>query len=312
MALHPQTKAFLDAYNASAPAIDYDTISAEDLRHLFAIPKPALTSSGLKSVEDRTIGDPFNPVGLRVYLPEGTGPLPMTLFIHGGGFVIGDLDTTDGLCRTLAKVAGSLVVSVDYRRAPEAPFPAGLEDCWSALRWLAEHGQEIGGDPSRIAVAGNSSGGNFAAVLAQRAKREGLDLRHQLLLFPVTDGRMAHSSHHLFGDGYFLTAAMMRWFWKQYLPAGADALDPRATPLLAHDFSGLAPATVFTAEFDLLRDEGEDYGRSLKRAGVPVTLKRWPGQIHDFTLMQGAVADADTALTEAGQALRTALGDQSG
>ncbi|MFG1372981.1 alpha/beta hydrolase [Xanthobacter oligotrophicus] len=312
MALHPQTKAFLDAYNASAPAIDYDTISADDLRRLFAIPKPTVASSALTIVEDAAIDGPSGPIGLRCYLPEGLGPFPLTLFIHGGGFVIGSLDTTDGLCRTLAEGAGSLVVSVDYRRAPEAPFPAGLDDCWSALRWLAERGQEIGGDPSRIAVAGNSSGGNFAAVLAQQAKREGLDLRHQLLLFPVADGRMAHSSHHLFGDGYFLTAAMMRWFWKQYLPAGADALNPRATPLLAHDFSGLAPATVFTAEFDVLRDEGEDYARSLKCAGVPVTLKRWPGQIHDFTLMQGAVADADTALAEAGQALRTALGDQSG
>jgi acetyl esterase len=304
MVLHPQTKAFLDAYNATATAIDYDTISAEDLRRLFAIPKPALISSALKSVEDQAIDGPSGPVGLRVYLPEGPGPFPITLFIHGGGFVIGDLDTTDGLCRTVAEEVGSIVVSVDYGRAPEAPFPAGLEDCWFALRWIAIHGHEIGGDPSRIAVAGNSSGANFAAVLAQRAKLEGLNLRHQLLLFPVTDSRMAHSSQHLFGDGYFLTAAMMRWFWKQYLPKGTDGLDPRITPLMARDLSGLAPTTVFTAEFDVLRDEGEDYARALKRAGVPVTMKRWAGQIHDFTLMQGKIDDADIALREAAAALK--------
>ena len=308
MALHPQTAAFLAGYNASAPMIDYDTVTAAELRALFSIPKPEIGSDGLRGVADRTIPGPALPVGVRFYRPQGDGPFPLTLFIHGGGFCIGDVDTTDGLCRVLAGEAGSLVVSVKYRRAPEAPFPAGLDDCWAALQWLAEHGGEIGGDPSRIAVAGNSSGGNFAAVLAKRATREGLQLRHQLLLFPVTDARMDHNSHGLFGEGYFLTAAMMHWFWRQYLHPDVDGLDPCMSPLLATDLSGLPSATVFTAEFDVLRDEGEDYARSLARAGVPVRLKRWEGQIHDFILLRGSVDDADTALREAASALYESFG----
>jgi acetyl esterase len=308
MALHPQTAAFLAAYNASATSIDYDTVTAAELRALFSIPKPEIVSVGLKSVEDRTVPGPAGPVGVRLYTPKGSGPFPLTLFIHGGGFCIADVDTTDGLCRLLAEEAASLVVSAEYRRAPEAPFPAGLDDCWAVLQWLAQHGGEIGGDPSRIAVAGNSSGGNFAAVLAQRAIQEGVRLRHQLLLFPVTDARMDHNSHELFGEGYFLTAAMMRWFWRHYLRPGVDGLDPRISPLLAADLSGLPPATVFTAEFDVLRDEGEDYAQSLARAGVPVRLKRWDGQIHDFTLLRGKVSDADIALREAATALSGSFG----
>ncbi|WP_171982296.1 alpha/beta hydrolase [Roseomonas mucosa] len=290
--------------------IDYDTVTAAELRALFSIPKPEIGSAGLRGVEDRTVPGPAGPVGVRIYTPEGDGPLPLTLFIHGGGFSIGDVDTTDGLCRVLAEEAGSLVVSVEYRRAPEAPFPAGLDDCWAALQWLAEHGSEIGGDPSRVAVAGNSSGGNFAAVLSQRATREGLPLRHQLLLFPVTDARMDHHSHQQCGEGYFLTAAMMRWFWRQYLQTTDDGLDPRTSPLLASDLSGLPPATVFTAEFDVLRDEGEDYARSLMRAGVPVRLKRWEGQIHDFILLRGSVDDAGAALREAAVALSESMGSE--
>lgn len=310
MALHPQTAAFLAAYNASAPMIDYDTVTAADLRTLFSIPKPEIVSSGLRAVEDRTVPGPAGPVGVRIYTPAGDGPFPLTLFIHGGGFCIADVDTTDGVCRFLAEEAGSLFVSVDYRRAPEAPFPAGLDDCWAVLRWLADYGREIGGDPSRIAVAGNSSGGNFAAVLAQRASREGLPLRHQLLLFPVTDARMDHDSYRQYREGYFLTAEMMRWFWRQYLRDADGGLDPRTSPLLASDLSGLPPATIFTAEFDVLRDEGEDYARALMRAGAPVRLKRWEGQIHDFILLRGSVDDADTALREAAAALSESMGNE--
>ena len=308
MALHPQTAAFLTAYNASAPAIDYDIVTAAELRSLFSIPKPEIVSAGLRGVEDRTVPGPAGLVGVRLHRPQGNGPFPLTLFIHGGGFCIGDVDTTDGICRFLAEEVESLVVSVEYRRAPKAPFPAGLDDCWAALQWLAEHGGEIGGDPSRIAVAGNSSGGNFAAVLAQRATSEGLQICHQLLMFPVTDARMDHDSHGLFGEGYFLTAAMMRWFRRQYLQPDVDGLGPRVSPLLAADLSCLPPATIFTAEFDVLRDEGEDYARSLARAGVPVRLKRSEGQVHDFTLLRGVVDDADTALREAAAALSGSFG----
>ncbi|WP_052034125.1 alpha/beta hydrolase fold domain-containing protein [Sphingobium lactosutens] len=153
MALHPQTAAFLAGYNASAPVIDYDTVTAAELRALFSIPKPEIGSDGLRGIEDRTIPGPAGSVSVRIYMPQGDGPLPLTLFIHGGGFCIGDVDTTDGLCRFLAEEARSLFVSVEYRCAPEAPYPASLDDCWAVLQWLAEHGSEIGGDPSRISDA---------------------------------------------------------------------------------------------------------------------------------------------------------------
>ncbi|WP_225767788.1 alpha/beta hydrolase [Inquilinus sp. Marseille-Q2685] len=303
MPLDPQAQAVLDA-RRDAQAFDYDTVTAAEFRAAFAIPAPSGPPAGGLRVEDRAIDGPGGPLGLRLYRPDGAGPYPVTLFLHGGGFTIGSPDATDGICRALAAGAGSLVVSVDYRLAPEAPFPAGLRDAEAALDWVHGNAAKIGGDAGRIAVAGNSSGGNFAAVLAQRSRSEGPALCHQLLLFPALDAAAEAESWRLHGEGLILTAPMMRWFWRLYLPDPALASDPRVSPLRRPDLFGLPPATIFTAEYDLLRDEGEAYAVALQAAGVPVALRRWPGQLHDFLLMQGAVDAAEDGLREAAAALR--------
>ncbi|OQP80489.1 hypothetical protein IA54_000080 [Xanthomonas phaseoli pv. syngonii LMG 9055] len=308
MALHPEVRAFLDARRLTDPGIDYGRIGAAELRAGFAIPaSPA--SPGTESLRIKGLHIPTRAGGIRAraYAPPVGEPQPVTVFFHGGGFCIGNLETTDSLCRSLAIHSRSIVVSVDYRLAPEAPFPAGVEDAQDSVAWVARHAASFGGDATRLAVAGNSSGGNFAAVVAQWARDERIDLRHQLLLFPVTDISRESASYAAFAEGYFLTADMMRWFRRHYLPAAGLAIDPRASPLLQGDLAGVAPATIFTAEYDVLRDEGEAYGDALRRVGIPVLCKRWHGHIHDFTLMAGHITDADAALREACEALRLAL-----
>lgn len=290
---------------------DYSRIAAPELRARFAIPASAAPpGTQLLRIEEHRIEVRSGEIGLRLYIPPTSVPAPITVFFHGGGFCIGDLDTTDSLCRSLAIGSHGIVASVDYRLAPEAPFPAGVDDAQDSLRWVIQHAAAFGADATRVAVAGNSSGGNFAAVVAQWARSQGIALRHQLLLFPVTDGSCESSSYSTFADGYFLTADMMRWFWRNYLPNANLAADPRISPLFETDLAGLAPATVFTAEYDVLSDEGEAYAQTLDRAGVPVRHKRWAGQIHDFTLMTEHVAEAETALLEAGDALLRALHDE--
>ncbi|AKC78387.1 hypothetical protein XB05_06335 [Xanthomonas arboricola] len=308
MTLHPQVRAFLDARDQADPGIDYRRISAAELRAAFAIPaNPPPAGTGSLRVEDRRVPTGAGDISARLYVPAASGPQPVTVFFHGGGFCIGDLETTDSVCRSLAVHSRSIVVSVDYRLAPEAPFPAGVDDAQESMAWVARHATSFGGDATRLAVAGNSSGGNFAAVVAQWERGEQIALRHQLLLFPVTDVNRESASYAAFADGYFLTADMIRWFRRHYLPVASQAADPRASPLLQGDLAGVAPATIFTAEYDVLRDEGEAYGDALRRAGVPVHCKRWDGLIHDFTLMADRIADAETALREAGEALRLAL-----
>ncbi|MGO1073253.1 alpha/beta hydrolase [Lysobacter sp. CA199] len=309
MPLHPQAQAMIEAYSPD-PELDYAQLDAARLRGSFAIPEPAAPPR--EDVGTQTLHAPgaTGPIPLRLYRPfakEGEAyALPITVYLHGGGFVLGDLDTTDGLCRSLAARARTLVVSVDYRLAPEAPFPAGLDDAYDALAWVAHHAAELGGDGERIAVAGDSSGGNFAAALAQRARDDGPRLRHQLLLYPALDAACTHASYREFAHGYFLSAPMMQWYWRQYL-ADADPADPRASPLRAPDLRGLPPATVFSAEYDVLRDEAEAYAQALIAAGVAVGSKRWDGQIHGFLLQQGRVDAADTAIEEAAAALRAAF-----
>jgi acetyl esterase len=307
MPLHPQSQAMIDAL-AAGPALDYSTLTAANFRAAFDVPAPAEELPTCVRVENRVVDLASNhSIHVWLYYPEGDGPFPMTLYLHGGGFVIGSPATTDGICRTLAAVAGSLVVSVDYRLAPETRFPGGLDDAFEALTWLHAHADELNGVASKIAVAGDSSGGNFAAVLAQQARAKGPALCHQLLLYPVLDCRFTTGSYREFERGYFLSAEMMRWFWRQYLGNDEAAHDVRASPLRQRDLAGVAGATIFTAEYDVLRDEGEAYALSLRSAGIDVELKRWPGQIHGFLLMQGNVDDAHTALIEAGVALRKAF-----
>jgi acetyl esterase len=221
--------------------------------------------------------------------------------------VIGDLDTADGMARTLCNRSGAVVVSVDYRLAPEHRFPAAADDCLAATRWVAEHSAELDVDPSRLAVGGDSAGGNLAAVVALRCRDEGGPaLRHQLLLYPVTDCTATQPSHDENAEGYLLTHATMVWFIDHYLGDG-DQKDPLASPLFADDLSGLAPATVITTELDPLRDEGEAFAARLRDAGVPISATRYDGQIHGFASMLGVLDDAGKVLDEVGAALRASL-----
>ncbi|HWY25227.1 MAG TPA: alpha/beta hydrolase [Nevskia sp.] len=305
MTLDPQVKAMLDAM-AAMPAADYSTLEAAQYRAMMDGPSMFAPGDAVAQVENRGIPGPGGELRLRLYR-DAPGILPITLFFHGGGFVIGTLDTHDNICRCLAKRSGSLVISVDYRLAPEAPFPAAVKDACAALAWAHRNAREIGGDASRMAVAGDSAGGNLAAVAAQHWRDHGPALRHQLLLYPITDWRADTESYRSFAKGYFLSWEMMNWFTRQYLPDAKAADDLRASPLRSRDLSGLAPATVITAEYDPLRDEGEAYAHAMREAGVAVELHRWPGQVHGFASMLGAVSAADASLTTAALALRNAF-----
>jgi len=241
------------------------------------------------AVRDLTIAAEV-PLRARHYAPPETGaPHPLLVYYHGGGFVFGDLDTHDGLCRILCRHAGAHVLAVDYRLAPEDPFPAAVQDARAALRWAFANAEALGADPVRIGVGGDSAGGNLAAVVSQLAARDGGPAPSlQLLIYPTTDFTRRRPSRELFGEGFFLTSSSMDWFEGHYLGVASEqASDPRASPLLAEDLSGLAPALIITAAFDPLRDEGEAYAAALHAAGTPVALRRFPGFIHGFVNMGG-------------------------
>jgi len=238
--------------------------------------------------------------------PEPGGRQPLLVYYHGGGFTYGDLDTHDPVCRILCRHAGVHVLAIDYRLAPEHPFPAAVEDARTALRWALANATQLGADPGRIAVGGDSAGGNLAAVVAQLAARDGGPAPVlQLLIYPVTDFTGRRRSRELFAEGFLLTNAEMDWFETNYLGAArALVSDPRASPLLAEDLSGLAPALIVTASFDPLRDEGEDYASALIQAGTPATLRRFPGFIHGFIGAAGVSRSCHDALVEIAGAVR--------
>ena len=259
------------------------------------------------SVVDFSLPGPGGVLPIRVYTPAGGGAgLPLYVYCHGGGWVIGNLDTHDGLCRTLAARADAIVAAVDYRLAPEHRCPAALEDAWAATVWLAERGDSLGAAAGEIAVGGDSAGANLAAGVALRAREYGLDLRLQMLAFPVVDcdlTRASYTEHDAIGP----STAAMDWFWDHYAGPDGDRKDPAASPLRAPDLSGLAPAFVVTAEYDTLRDEGDAYASRLERAGVPVEHRCYPGQIHCFYRL-GAVTDqANACLDDCAAALRRAF-----
>jgi acetyl esterase/lipase len=258
-------------------------------------------------VEDRHAPGAAGPIPVRLYTPSGSGPFPILVYFHGGGWVIGDRETHDATCRALTNAAGCIVASVDYRLAPEHKFPAAVEDAYAATRWVADHAREIGGDPTRIAVGGDSAGGNLAAVVALAARdRGGPRLVFQLLVYPVTDHAYDTPSYKDNADGYFLTRDAMVWFWNHYLGREAEGRNPLASPLRA-DLRNLPPAFVMTAEYDPLRDEGETYATRLREAGVPVALTRYEGTIHGFFIMGNALSVARQGIQDAAAALRAAF-----
>lgn len=258
---------------------------------------------------DRTIPGPAGDIPIRVYTPEGTGPFPCLVYFHGGGWVIGDVEMTNAICRAMANRTGCVVVSVEYRLAPEHKYPVPLDDCYAATTWVAQNGADIGIDPSRLAVGGDSAGGNLAAAVSLRARDEdGPALAMQLLVYPVTDHSYDTGSYESNGKDYLLTTDMMKWFWDHYLNSDADGEQQYVSPLRATDLSNLPPATVFTAEFDPLRDEGEAYASLLDEAGVPVSHTRFDGQIHGFFTMLLVFDAASRAADLAAADLRNAFG----
>jgi acetyl esterase len=243
----------------------------------------------------------------RHYQPAEPGaPHPLLVYYHGGGFTYGDLETHDGVCRILCRHAGAHVLAIDYRLAPEHPFPAAVEDARAALTWACANASALGADPHRVGVGGDSAGGNLAAVVSQLAVSDGGPAPVlQLLIYPATDFSRRRRSRELFGEGFLLTNSEMDWFETNYLGAErTHARDPRASPLLAEDLSGLPPAYVVTAAFDPLRDEGEEYAEALRAAGTPVTLRRFPGFIHAFIAGAGVSRNARDALVEIAGATR--------
>ena len=259
-------------------------------------------------VEDRTIPGPAQPIPVRVYWPEAGKKLPALVYYHGGGWVIGNLDSVDRSCRALANASGCVLISVDYRLAPEHKFPAAVEDADAAVRYVAEHAAEFDIDPNRIAVGGDSAGANLATVACLIARdRGGPKIAFQLLVYPVTDYDDDRASSHEFAQGYFLTRPMMDYFWGHYLAQPVDGRNPHASPIKAESLAGLPPAMVITAECDPIRDQGEAYAQRLRESGVPVSLKRYEGAIHVFFNLAGVVDSGRQAIADAGAALRTAL-----
>jgi acetyl esterase len=299
MPLDPQIQALLDK-GTGVPATH--TLSVADARVQYEARIAIMAAAApVASVTERTIAGPGGDLRLRVYRPAGQGPFPLLAFFHGSGFVLCSLDTHDGLCRNLCAGAGCVVVSVDYRLAPEHKFPAGLMDCVFATRWIAEHASELDGDALCLAVGGDSAGGNLAAAAAMRIRDEGggPGLCGQLLIYPVTDHYTPGSkSYEENAEGYGLTRETMRWFWDHYLSHPDEAENPYAAPLRAGDFSDLPPALVVTAQYDPLRDEGEDYGERLHAAGTQCAVSRWNGMNHGFFFWVGLVDKAGEAMAE--------------
>jgi acetyl esterase len=258
-------------------------------------------------VRDVLVQGAAGKLNARIYDPDPSQALPVLIYFHGGGWVMGSIDVVDKPCRALANAAGCVVVSVGYRLSPETKYPGPVEDCYSATAWIAEHAQELGGDPRWIGVSGDSSGGNLAAAVALMARdRGGPRIDYQVLIYPVTAPARASAfeSYSVNGQGYMLTSDAMEWFWDHYVEDPADAQLPYASPLLAPDLSGLPPALVVTAEFDPLRDEGLAYAARLKDAGVEVEALNYDGIIHGFFWMSGRLDRGGELTTALGSELR--------
>ena len=304
MPLHPEYQAMLEQL-AEQPGPDLVDLPVAAGRELYRAMQPEAPDIAVDAVEDVDAGG----VPARVYRPPGAGPFPVTMMFHGGGWVIGGLATADCQSREVCRGANAVVISVDYRLAPEHPFPAAAEDCYAATAWAARNAERFGGDGTRLAVVGDSAGGNLAAVVALMARdRDGPPIAFQLLVYPVVDGvHFETASYRDNADGYLLTAAAMQWFWNHYAPDIAQRQSPYASPLLAESHAGLPPALVLTAEFDPLRDEGEAYAAKLAAAGVAAKHLCYDGFIHGFFSHTRTIPATRPAMEAACAALKEAL-----
>ncbi len=305
---HPEVQLMLRLM-ALAPRPSFETMPVAEARAQVA--RQARVFGGrpipVGQVRDLAIPAPYGALPARLYRTHPDGQAGgLLVYFHGGGWVVGDLDSADNVCRYLAANSGVSVLSVDYRLAPEHPFPAAVEDALTAFDFAVGHAASLGARPGAVAVGGDSAGGNLAAVVCQ-LRTGGERPAYQLLFYPATDLSRKHDSVRLFSRGYFLTEAQIDWYREQYLADPADALDPRASPLLAADLTGLPPAYLATAGFDPLRDEGERYGQRLREAGVPVAVRRHGQLIHAFANATGVGRTGRAALREAAAALQQAL-----
>jgi acetyl esterase len=302
MPLDPQARWLVDILRQMDPVFT-DAVPVEQQRRFAA-------SNDRHTVEDRLIDGPGGALSVRIYTPPGPRPLPVLLYFHGGGFALGSLDASDLRCRILSDWAGCIVVSVDYRLAPKFPFPAALDDCYAATRWAAENAAGIDGDPERVAVGGDSAGGNLAAAVTLLARDRGAPkLIFQYLAYPVLDlVALDRPSDLEMGRDYNLTLEQMAWINDQYVPDSAERANPLVSPLRAPDLGGLPPAYIITAEYDPLRDEGEAYAARLREAGVPVELRRYDGMVHFFDNMASVLDAGKDATRDLTGALRRALG----
>ena len=312
MALDPQAQAVLDlVIKSGRPA--YHTLSPKEARQLFRETRPASTPTPpqIGAVTNVLAETAVGTIPVRTYRPAGVDaatPLPTLVYFHGGGWVIGDLDTHDVLCRQLVGEAGLMVVAVDYRLAPEHKFPAAVDDAWAATRWVVANAGRLGVDTQRVAVGGDSAGGNLAAVVALMARDAGApSIALQVLLYPVTDVGTETGSYRAFADGYMLTRDGMRWFFDHYLASKDQESDWRVSPLRAKSLAGLPPALIVTAGFDPLRDEGEAYARALRDAGVRVDYACYGGMVHGFAPMGKLIETGNRAVSHIAGSLREAL-----
>lgn len=308
MPLDPKAREFIDQMTASGFA--FDAIPLPELRAMIN------TMSAMQSqpeevaqVDNRHIQGPAGALPVRIYTPAGAGPFPLLVFFHGGGWVIGSLESHDATCRALTNAVPAVVVSVDYRLAPEHPFPAAADDAYAATQWAADHAGALNGEARRLAVAGDSAGGNLAAVVALMARdRGGPKLAQQVLIYPVTNASFDTVSYLENGNGYFLTRDMMMWFWNHYAASPVARSHAYASPLRANDLRGVAPAFILTAEYDPLRDEGEAYAARLRESGVAAQLHRYDGMFHGFFGMSAMFPQSKQAIAEVAENLRAAFG----
>jgi acetyl esterase len=310
MPLHPQTVAFLDQMaRQNTPSLD--SLPIEITRRALAMGAvPAPNQPVLAKIENLNVTRPDGTeMPVRIYVPEGTKPFPVCLYFHGGGWVLNSINTHDDLVRRLAAAAGCVFVNVEYRLAPEHPYPAAIEDAYTALSWVHEHATEIGCDANRIAVSGDSAGGNLAAVVCLMSRdRSGPPIAFQVLIYPITDCDFERPSYHANGEGYFLTRNEMLWFWNHYVTSPEQMLEPYASPLRAESLQNIPPALILTAEYDPLVDEGEAYAEALREAGVNVTLQRYEGMIHAFMKRVAQFDTATTAIEDVARILRKRIG----
>ena len=298
--LDPEARKLLEL-REELGAPDVADCTVETARTIFSLMPEWLVGPApeVGSVEDRQLEGRDGSFGVRIYTPPEPSdhPRPMLVYLHGGGWVIGSVDTYDGVCRHFCRQGNWLVISVDYRLAPEAPYPTAVEDCWTAVQWVQANASTWGGNPEQIVVGGDSAGGNLAVVVMHRARaRGGVRIATQVLIYPATDMTRAHESHQRNGEGYLLTRRSIDWFLGHYLPSGHDLRDPEASPLYATDFHDLPPAVLVTAGFDPLLDEGHAYGEKLKESGVAVSERCWEGMMHGFITSRGLMPQANECL----------------